>query len=82
MVNIEKNIFNNNHNSANKPNTTFGDRSPEKATFSSLNEILAKKDQIKSKLAQMSKPKNKIVGGFELGRTLGKGKFGEVYLAK
>lgn len=51
--------------------------------FKSLNEIVETKQREKN-LAENPKgfKRSKVVNGFEFGRTLGKGKFGEVFLSR
>lgn len=39
-------------------------------------------EQIKNKSNIIRKAKGKVVNGFEIGKILGKGKFGQVYLAR
>lgn len=39
-------------------------------------------EQIKNKNNIIRKAKGKVVNGFEIGKILGKGKFGQVYLAR
>lgn len=56
----------------------------EKKTFKSLNEIIECKN--KQKMAneknQIAKKPSKMINGFQIGATLGKGKFGQVFLSR
>ena len=54
----------------------------DKQKFKSLNEIIELKH--KEKFAENAKnyQRSKIINGFQFGKTLGKGKFGEVFMAR
>jgi predicted Ser/Thr protein kinase len=62
-------------------------RSPEaeeKKVFKSLNEIIANKNKEKTVVEVVRPPlkTSRMINGFEFGNVLGKGKFGEVFLAR
>lgn len=64
--------------------TSIMNKSPEhddKTIFRSLNEIVELKQREKIGGHQPSRG-SKIINGFEMSRTLGKGKFGEVFLSR
>ena len=54
-----------------------------KNIFTSLSEIASTRCEKKS-IDTINEPplKSQVISGFEIGKTLGKGKFGEVYLAR
>lgn len=54
----------------------------DKQKFKSLNEIIELKH--KEKFAENAKnyQRSKIINGFQFGKTLGKGKFGQVFMAR